>query len=149
MELAQPVQGRMKLPRAEASAIRDRIMKEMLALEEERVERMKGSEGEAMMRSSVMSGSSKTIEDEGIIRRELNKVDPSAVIFSESWAAKKVSFLPCGVIFSIIQYISRLHTESDTEWFSIWASGQLGLCVGDREDRRRLATRTAGCATHP
>lgn len=93
MELAQPVHGRMKLPRAEASAIRDRIMKEMLALEEERVERMKGSEGEAMMRSSVMSGSSKTIEDEGIIRRELNKVDPSAVIFSESWAAKKVSFL--------------------------------------------------------
>jgi len=31
-----------------------------------------------------------SVEDEGIIRRELNKVDPSAVVFSESWAAKKV-----------------------------------------------------------
>jgi len=30
-----------------------------------------------------------TMEDEGIIRRELNKVDPSAVVFSESWTAKK------------------------------------------------------------
>lgn len=99
MELtSQPVPGRMRLPRAEASAIRERIMKEMLALEEERVERMKGSEGEAMMRSSVMSGSSKSVEDEGIIRRELNKVDPSAVIFSESWAAKKVSWsFSCGI----------------------------------------------------
>lgn len=90
MEISQPMHTRTKLPRAEASAIRDRIMKEMLALEEERVERMKGSEGEAMMRSSVVSGSSKTAEDEGIIRRELNKVDPSAVVFSESWTTKKV-----------------------------------------------------------
>ncbi|KDR81625.1 hypothetical protein GALMADRAFT_239690 [Galerina marginata CBS 339.88] len=89
MEISQPVQGRMRLPRAEASAIRDRIMKEMLSLEEERMERMKGSEEDAIMRSSVASGSSKTAEDEGIIRRELNKVDPSAVVFSESWATKK------------------------------------------------------------
>ncbi|KAH9484268.1 Phosphatidylinositol 4-kinase pik1 [Psilocybe cubensis] len=89
VEISQPMHTRMRLPRAEASAIRDRIMKEMLALEEERMERMKGSEGEAMMRSSVVSGSSKTAEDEGIIRRELNKVDPSAVVFSESWATKK------------------------------------------------------------
>jgi len=81
---------RMRLPKAEAAAIRDRIMKEMLALEEERMERMKGSEGDVMMRGSVASGSSKTAEDEGIIRRELNKVDPSAVVFSESWASKKV-----------------------------------------------------------
>lgn len=80
----------MRLPRAEASAIRDRIMKEMNALEEERMERMKGSEVGAMMGGSTISGSSKSAEDEGIIRRELNKVDPSAVVFSESWAAKKV-----------------------------------------------------------
>jgi len=31
----------------------------------------------------------KSAEDEGIIRRELNRVDPSAVVFSESWGAKK------------------------------------------------------------
>jgi len=89
-EVAQPMHTRLKLPRAEASAIRDRIMKEMLSLEEERMERMKGSEGEAMMRSSAVSGSMKSAEDEGIIRRELNKVDPSAVVFSESWTTKKV-----------------------------------------------------------
>ncbi|KAF8163315.1 kinase-like domain-containing protein [Crassisporium funariophilum] len=88
-EILQPMHSRMKLPRGEAAAIRDRIMKEMLALEEERMERMKGSEGDAMMRSSDVSGSMKSAEDEGIIRRELNKVDPSAVVFSESWSAKK------------------------------------------------------------
>ncbi|KAF4615315.1 hypothetical protein D9613_003070 [Agrocybe pediades] len=88
-EVSQPMHTRMRLPKAEAAAIRDRIMKEMLALEEERMERMKGSESDAMMRESVPSGSSKTAEDEGIIRRELNKVDPSAVVFSESWASKK------------------------------------------------------------
>lgn len=62
----------------------------MLALEEERMERMKGSESEAMMSNSDISGAMKSAEDEGIIRRELNKVDPSAVVFSESWSAKKV-----------------------------------------------------------
>lgn len=92
MEAFQPTSNRTKLPRAEASAIRDRIMQEMLALEEERMERMKGSEGDVMMRSTVVSGTSKTAEDEGIIRRELNKVDPSAVVFSESWISKKVCF---------------------------------------------------------
>lgn len=92
-EVPQPMASRMKLARAEAQAIRDRIMKEMLSLEEERMERMKGSESDAMIRGSVVSGSSKSAEDEGIIRRELNKVDPSAVVFSESWAAKKVDCL--------------------------------------------------------
>lgn len=42
-----------------------------------------------MMRGGDVSGSLKSVEDEGIIRRELNKVDPSAVVFSESWATKK------------------------------------------------------------
>jgi phosphatidylinositol 4-kinase len=32
----------------------------------------------------------KSAEDENIIRRELNRADPSAIVFSESWAAKKV-----------------------------------------------------------
>ncbi|KIM49103.1 hypothetical protein M413DRAFT_406293 [Hebeloma cylindrosporum] len=89
INVSQPMSSRMRLPRAEASAIRDRIMKEMLSLEEERMERMKGSEGDIMIRNSIISGSSKSAEDEGIIRRELNKVDPSAVVFSESWATKK------------------------------------------------------------
>ena len=76
----------MKLQPAEAAAIRDRIMKEMLALEEERMERMRET---GVMKLGIGSGDTNTAEDEGIIRRELNKVDPSAVVFSESWATKK------------------------------------------------------------
>ncbi|KAG6909700.1 hypothetical protein DXG01_015901 [Tephrocybe rancida] len=80
---------RMKVQHTEAAAIRDRIMKEMLALEEQRMQRMReNQEADGMMRLDI-SGSSKSAEDEGIIRRELNKADPSAVVFSESWAAKK------------------------------------------------------------
>ena len=79
--------ARLKLQPAEATAIRGRIMHEMMALEEERMERMRGAE-------SIQFGdfdSGNLAEDEGIIRRELNKEDPSAVVFSESWEAKKVS----------------------------------------------------------
>lgn len=100
--------SRMRLPRAEASAIRDRIMKEMLSLEEERMERMKGSEGDIMIRNSIISGSSKSAEDEGIIRRELNKVDPSAVVFSESWATKKVCYLSILSRFSYRPFLCRV-----------------------------------------
>jgi hypothetical protein len=83
--------SRMKVQYSEAAAIRDRIMKEMLALEEERMERMREyREGEGMMRIGDFGGGMKS-EDEGIIRRELNRVDPSAIVFSESWAAKKAS----------------------------------------------------------
>ncbi|KAJ6630818.1 kinase-like domain-containing protein [Mycena sp. CBHHK59/15] len=82
--------GRNRLQYSEASAIRDRIMKEMMDLEEERMERMKENRDDhGMMRIGDLSGGMKTAEDEGIIRRELNKADPSAVVFSESWAAKK------------------------------------------------------------
>lgn len=104
-----PSQGRMRLQHAEAQQIRDRIMKEMLALEEERMERMKenrssrgggGSAGAGLgIRGVEFGGGEKTAEDEGIIRRELNKADPSAVVFSESWAAKKVRL--CALMFLI------------------------------------------------
>ncbi|KAF9454504.1 hypothetical protein P691DRAFT_716885 [Macrolepiota fuliginosa MF-IS2] len=99
MAAQTPGQGRMRLQYAEAQQIRDRIMKEMLALEEERMERMKenrsghhgsASEGAGLgIRGVDVGGGEKSAEDEGIIRRELNKADPSAVVFSESWAAKK------------------------------------------------------------
>ncbi|KAL0946876.1 hypothetical protein HGRIS_013042 [Hohenbuehelia grisea] len=78
---------RMRLQPAEAAAIRERIMKEMLALEEERMIRMR-QDNVGMMPTDI-SGSMKSAEDESIIRRELNKADPSAVVFSETWATKK------------------------------------------------------------
>lgn len=95
--------SRMRLQPAEAAAIRERIMQEMLALEEERMERMKASSDPW---ASQRETRGKTKEDEGIVRRELNKVsmwistlpnlfnhlfkvDPSAIVFQESWASKK------------------------------------------------------------
>ncbi|OBZ75122.1 Phosphatidylinositol 4-kinase PIK1 [Grifola frondosa] len=85
-----PAPVRMKLQPSEAAAIRDRIMEEMLALEEERMARMReNGVGEGFLRIGLGDGSMKTAEDEGIIRRELSRADPSAVVFSESWAAKK------------------------------------------------------------
>ena len=87
---ANPPVMRMRLQRSEAQAIRDRIMQEMLGLEEERMERMRASDEEGIMNLRDIARSAKTVEDEGIIRRELNKVDPSAAVFRESWATKKV-----------------------------------------------------------
>ncbi|TFK29951.1 kinase-like protein [Coprinopsis marcescibilis] len=84
----QPQASRMKV-HIDTAGIRDRIMQEMMSLEEERMARMQENSDFAMAQMSERSGSSKTLEDESIIRRELNKVDPSAVVFSESWAAKK------------------------------------------------------------
>ncbi|KAI1795771.1 kinase-like protein [Ganoderma leucocontextum] len=81
---------RMRLQPSDAAAIRDRIMEEMLALEEERMARMReDGVNESSLGIMPVNGDMKTAEDEGIIRRELSKVDPSAVVFSESWAAKK------------------------------------------------------------
>ncbi|KAH9926215.1 kinase-like protein [Fomitopsis serialis] len=79
----------MKLQPSEAAAIRERIMGEMLALEEERMARMRESGmGEGVLRLGGEENV-KSVEDERIIRKELSKADPSAVVFSESWAAKK------------------------------------------------------------
>lgn len=88
-DASQNSQPRLKFSRVEASAIRDRIMNEMLLLEEERMERMAESEGDVVLRNSTASGSIQSVEDEKIIRQELNKVDPSALVFSESWSSKK------------------------------------------------------------
>lgn len=83
---------RRKLSPVEAGAIRERIMKEMLALEEERMDRMRENrEADRPVRIGTLREGGKTAEDENIIRRELNKADPSAVVFRESWAAKKVA----------------------------------------------------------
>ena len=97
--------GKLKLAAVQAAAIRERIMEEMLALEEERVERMTDRPEGVGIQEGKQEG--KTAEDEGIVRRELNKADPSgmqnpvllsstliiqpdvAAVFKESWTAKK------------------------------------------------------------
>jgi phosphatidylinositol 4-kinase len=66
--------GKLKLAAVQAAAIRERIMEEMMALEEERVTRMT----ELPEGVSIEGGKEgNTAEDEGIVRRELNKADPS------------------------------------------------------------------------
>jgi hypothetical protein len=67
--------ARLRLAPAEATAIRDRIMAEMMSLEEERVSRMTAEPDGYTVQPSASDG--KTAEDESIIRRELNKADPS------------------------------------------------------------------------
>lgn len=79
--------GSVKLQTGEAEAIRQRIMQEMMSLEEERVSRMTSKPEGVTIQPSASDD--KSAEDESIIRRELNKADPSAVVFSESWASKQ------------------------------------------------------------
>lgn len=73
-----PPAMRMRLQPTEATAIREKIMTEMMALEEERLERMKAPiDMESGMNIGERSRSAQSAEDESIVRRELNKVDPS------------------------------------------------------------------------
>jgi hypothetical protein len=104
---------RMRVQHAEAAAIRDRIMQEMLALEEERMARMR--EGEIGFEESGSSGGMKTAEDEQIIKSELSKVDPSALVFSESWVAKKVR-----EAWYVAFIVLILRSESNTAWIALW-----------------------------
>jgi hypothetical protein len=107
----------LRLQYAEAAAIRERIMKEMLSLEEQRMQRMKeGGSSAGIFKFWV--GSSNSAEDESIIRKELNKVDPSAIVFSESWANKKVRLAPATRFTHLILFL-----ESNTTKFAIWSHG--------------------------
>lgn len=80
-----------RLLHAETEAIRKRIMEEMMALEEERMRRMKtGGRNITASRARARSKQGQMAEDEEeAVLRAVNKDDPSAAMFSESWAAKK------------------------------------------------------------
>ena len=108
---------RLRLQYAEAKAIRERIMKEMMSLEEQRMQRMKegGNSGGVF---KLGFGSSNSAEDESIIRKELNKVDPSAVVFSESWANKRV-----WSVFVVLFVPLILFAESNTTELPVWPLG--------------------------
>lgn len=69
--------GKLKLAAAQAAAIREKIMEEMMALEEERVTRMTERPEGVEVEEKADEGGEQTAEDEGIVRRELNKADPS------------------------------------------------------------------------
>jgi phosphatidylinositol 4-kinase B len=135
---------RMKLQPSEAAAIRERIMNEMLALEEERMQRMRENrDSHTALRVGVAM--TNTMEDEGIIRRELNKADPSAIVFSESWSAKKSRVRqesPYGHLGMILINVASFRS------LTILAS-QLGLLLSDREDRWRSSSRATCGPAYP
>jgi hypothetical protein len=78
--------GKLRLAAAQAAAIRDRIMEEMMALEEERVARMTARPEGVEIEEKVSVEGNKTAEDENIVRRELNKADPSGMSTLRSYA---------------------------------------------------------------
>lgn len=64
----------MRLQRSEVQAIRDRIVQEMLALEEERMERMRApDEGQGLVNLRNIPRSAKTVKDGGIIRERVQR----------------------------------------------------------------------------
>lgn len=79
-----------RLMHAETEAIRKRIMQEMMALEEERMRRMKtGGRNVSASRARAHKAGQMAEDEEEAVLRAVNKDDPSAAMFSESWAAKK------------------------------------------------------------
>lgn len=73
----------------EASAIRERIMSEMMSLEDERMSRMKAiarADSVSSRKSTVLG---ETAEEESVVLRAINKDDPSGSVLSESWTEKK------------------------------------------------------------
>ncbi|KAA1118106.1 Phosphatidylinositol 4-kinase pik1alpha (PI4-kinase)(PtdIns-4-kinase) [Puccinia graminis f. sp. tritici] len=86
----------------QSQAIKDKIMSEMMLLEEERMQRMKldiiaghpkDSElsGEEKSSSSSSRGSQKNsnVADESVVMKAVNEEDPSGKMLSESWASKR------------------------------------------------------------
>lgn len=129
----------MSLLPAEAEAIRERIMKEMLALEEERVERMMEKDGGLAGggRSSMLSDRGRAMEDEGIVRRELNKADPSGV-FSRSCCASPSSFLltciPLARLSRRVLGVLDCQEGADPSGLALGPSRNLGCPLRHRQD---------------
>lgn len=76
---------------ADAEAIRARIMAEMIALEEERMARLRGPVHSHKIKKKSFAGGEGQggEEDADMIRAAVNKDDPSAAIFRESWSSKR------------------------------------------------------------
>jgi len=138
--------GKLKLAAAQAAAIRDRIMEEMMSLEEERVARMTDrQEGEEVVSAGVGANGgegSNTAEDEGIVRRELNKADPSGTLWTvcKAWNAANLS--------GDLQGVLDGQEVANTIGVAVGSFGELGCHLCDRQDGHGFATGTACYAAH-
>lgn len=83
-----PPRSRLLSPQ-DASTIRDRIMKEMMALEDERMARMKALTQSARTPILAANHTADSVEEETVVMRAINKEDPSGSVLSESWTEKK------------------------------------------------------------
>ncbi|GAA5867511.1 hypothetical protein JCM3774_003860 [Rhodotorula dairenensis] len=80
-----PTQRPRVLAPHDAAAIRERIMSEMMALEEERMERMRS---DVQNRTYIASTGVAGKEDNSVVMRAVSKDDPSGAVFAESYTAK-------------------------------------------------------------
>lgn len=126
--------GKLRLAAAQAAAIRDRIMEEMMALEEERVERMTDRPTGVSVEVGE-GGESKTAEDEGIVRRELNKADPSGMFYlipnDDGCPTFKSGIWTWSLMSSCcFQRVVVSKEEQNTGEFTLGSFGQLGCeCI--------------------
>ncbi|CAG8464975.1 6279_t:CDS:10 [Ambispora gerdemannii] len=76
--------------KADTEAIRQKIIKEMMTLEEERMLKMT-TEGvtSGVGGSGGEGGGGEMLEDEKLVLNAVNKDDPSAAVFREDWGTKK------------------------------------------------------------
>ena len=139
-----PPAFRMRLQPSEAAAIRERIMQEMMALEEERMSRTRTDFDGWSQKAGYTRG--KTAEDEGIVRRELNKADPSATIFQESHKRKKARIRHASPYGHLANWDVRTSfVLCDVPGNLRWSSVSFCHC----QDGCGLATRSASWPTYP
>lgn len=135
-----PNQRQRVLLATEATAIRERIMSEMLALEEERMERMR-LDGKA--RSGWATGGG--IEDGAVVMRAVNKEDPSGIF---NPLASSNHLLKFSYARRCLPRIVCIQDFANTCSVSLRSSGELECDFGDCQDGRRSSARTACYSAH-
>jgi hypothetical protein len=138
--------SRMRLNPIQATAIRDRIMQEMMSLEEERVARMTAQPEGYTVQPSHSDG--KTAEDENIIRRELNKEDPSGkiAIYTFADAPSNPFRIDAPHDSRDFQGILDRKEESYTGGLTLGSPGAVERSFRHRQDWRWSSSRTVGYA---
>ncbi|GAA6009339.1 1-phosphatidylinositol 4-kinase [Rhodotorula paludigena] len=124
-----PTQRPRVLAPQDAAAIRERIMSEMLSLEEERMERMRG---DTLARSGWNKSTGATgTEDNSVVMRAVNKDDPSGAVLGESFTAKKARIRaasPFGHLpqWSIISCIVKTGADLRQEQLAVQLISEFG-----------------------
>ncbi|KAI8343325.1 kinase-like domain-containing protein [Chlamydoabsidia padenii] len=104
--------------------IRQKIIKEMLALEDQRMEKMKKEGASDSMGENGQGTCPELLEDERYVAQVVNKEDPSAAVFSEEWEVKKARIRassPYGHLpnWRLLSVIVKQGTDLRQEQFAI------------------------------